>query len=170
MRGQNDTSQMQAESHGEVIRLHLLRVFSPDAAAAPNGRMTRPFLNKKTARLLREFIHDQLGEPLALNDLAELAEMTTHQLLIAFRRAFGSTPAQYIIQQRLCEAQRQLHGARRDITTIALDCGFASRSHLTACFSRHLGVSPSEWRSASFEISKAYFMVRDGGQIAIQQS
>lgn len=33
-----------------------------------------------------------------------------------------------------------------DITTIAIESGFSSHSHLTACFHKHLGTCPSAFR------------------------
>jgi pSer/pThr/pTyr-binding forkhead associated (FHA) protein len=63
-------------------------------------------------------------------------------------KSIGRTPAQYIIQQRLRHAQRQLANTKRDITTIAIESGFSSHSHLTACFHKHLGTCPSAFRKA----------------------
>jgi len=61
-----------------------------------------------------------------------------------------TTPGQYIIRQRLRRAQHQLASTRRDITSIALDCGFSSHSHLSASFARHLGCTPREHRGSSW--------------------
>ena len=91
-------------------------------------------------RCFSSFIHERLAEPLSLVELAGAARMSTHQLLAAFRRAFGTTPAQYIISQRL------LLEGRSDITTIALQAGCASHSHLTATFRARAGCTPSEFR------------------------
>lgn len=143
----SDVSQMLSESLSQTIGLHLLRTYSPDRATVPAKPPAGPPMGERKARCLREFIHDHLDECLRLDDLAALAGMTTHRLLLAFRQAFGTTPAQYIIQQRLRRAQWQLLHTGKDITTIALECGFASHSHLTACFSRHLGCCPQAWRA-----------------------
>ena len=97
-------------------------------------------------RRFSSFIHERLAEPLSLVELAGAARMSTHQLLAAFRRAFGTTPAQYIISQRLRFAQRLLLEGRSDITTIALQAGCASHSHLTATFRARAGCTPSEFR------------------------
>ncbi len=74
--------------------------------------------------------------------------MTRHQLLVAFPKAFGVTPGQYIIRQRLRCAQRLLLERKMDITTIALGIGFSSHSHLTDCFRRHLGCPPATFRKS----------------------
>ncbi len=96
---------------------------------------------------IRDYVHERLSGPIALRDLAELVGVTPHQLLVAFREAFGTTPAQHLIAQRVRKAQRQLLHSSHDITTIALQCGFSSHSHLTSTFSQRLAMSPSVFRA-----------------------
>jgi AraC family transcriptional regulator len=149
MKSRDDVSTMLAESLSQSIGLHLLRSLAPGKRSAHRRSEHGPILDARTMRLLRDFIHAGLAERITLAKLAALAALTTHQFLVAFRKAFGSTPAQYIIRQRLRRAQHQLLSTRKDITTIALDCGFSSHSHLTACFTNHIGCAPREYRKAS---------------------
>jgi AraC family transcriptional regulator len=72
--------------------------------------------------------------------------LNVHQLLIAFRRNFGTTPAQYILTQRLRRARWHLLNGNADIADIAFDCGFASHSHLSAAFKRDTGITPRQFR------------------------
>jgi AraC family transcriptional regulator len=145
----NDLSEMLGQSLSQTICLHLCQTYSPGRGADPIKPEPGPKLHADTARKLREFIHDNLGQRIALDDLAKLADMTTHHLLLAFRKAFDSTPAQYVIRQRLRRVQRQLVHTKKDITTIALEAGFSSHSHLTACFHQHLSCSPSTFRATA---------------------
>jgi len=143
----DDASEMLAESLAQSIGLYLCQTYGPEQTGPLARPQNDPTLNATTARQLREFIYDRLCERISLADLSQLAGMTTHQLLIAFRKSFGCTPAQYIIQQRLRCAQRQLATTPKDITRIALESGFSSHSHLTACFQKHLGYCPSAFRA-----------------------
>ncbi|MCW5557407.1 MAG: helix-turn-helix transcriptional regulator [Verrucomicrobiae bacterium] len=143
----NDTTELLAQSLAHTLGLYVGHTYAPGTPRPRRKPETRPALPADTARRLREFIADRLGERITLAELSTLAGMTSHQLLIAFRKAFGSTPGQYVIRQRLRRAQRQLVGTKKDITTIALDAGFASHSHLSACFKQHLGCCPSAFRS-----------------------
>jgi AraC family transcriptional regulator len=144
----DDVAQMLAESLSQTIALHLCRKYMAGGlttAKAADG----PKLDASATRQLRHYIHENLCDRIALAELSQLAGLTTHQLLVAFRKAFGTTPAQYVIQQRLRCAQHQLTGTKKDITTIALDSGFSSHSHLTACFQKHLRCCPSQFRTSA---------------------
>jgi AraC family transcriptional regulator len=142
----DDVSRMLAESLSRSVTLHLCRTYM-DRVALPAKGPAGQRLSARVSRQLREFIHENLGDPITLNELSRLAGLTTHQLLVAFRQAFGTTPAQYIIQQRLRSAQRQLASSQKDVTQIALDSGFSSHSHMTACFRQRLGCCPTEYRA-----------------------
>ncbi|WP_447971870.1 helix-turn-helix domain-containing protein [Nitrospira sp. M1] len=67
---------------------------------------------------------------------------------MAFREAFGTTPAQYIITQRLRRVQSLLVNGKDDITSIAHATGFSSHSHLTTTFKKHLHITPSQFRQS----------------------
>lgn len=147
----DDVSQILAETLSQTIALHLCRKYMASGGATVKA-IADPHLDASATRRLREYIHENLCERISLSEISQLAGLTTHQLLVAFRKAFGTTPAQYIIQQRLRCAQRQLTGTKKDITAIALDSGFSSHSHLTACFQKHLRCCPSQFRmSATME-------------------
>ena len=143
---EDDVSQMFAESVVRTIILHLGLNHSP-GESTPARRASGPELDAAIIRRLRDFIYDNLGNRIGLEELSLLSGMKTHQLLIAFRKAFGTTPGQYIIQQRLRCARRLLLETKKDITSIALDTGFSSHSHLTDCFRRHFGCPPTAVRS-----------------------
>lgn len=95
---------------------------------------------------LKDYIFDNLSETIMLDDLASLAEMTAHELLIYFRATFGTTPMQFIIKQRLRRATWFLLHSKKEISEIAYLTGFSSHSHLTATFNRKIGMSPSRFR------------------------
>lgn len=142
----DDVSQMQAESLADSITRHVFQVYGTASWSQSAGSREGLILASHETRLLREFIFDNLGSPLSLDALAALVGMTTHQLLVAFRVAFGTTPAQYVIMQRLRRAQWHLLYSELDITSIALVTGFSSHSHLTSAFTRRFGYPPQMFR------------------------
>lgn len=144
----DDISTLEAESLTSLVLSTIHQSYcSPENLATRTSRNSPEFTSDQV-RALREFIHDQLDHPLTLDRLASVAGMSTHQFLIAFRRALDTTPAQYILTQRLRKAQWLLLHTRLDITRVALETGFASHSHLTASFTKRLGVSPRNFRAS----------------------
>lgn len=142
---EDDLGQMLGQSLSAAVNSYLQRAYAgARVPAAERGRTGA--LDAATARRLRDHIFERLAERVTLDDLAAVAGMSTHRLLAAFQPVFGTTPRSYIIAQRLRCAQRLLSGSRKDITTIALEAGFASHSHLTACFRARLDCTPSEFR------------------------
>lgn len=143
----DDLSALEAESLTNFALDTIHQSYCPPVNFASRTSRNSPEFTPDQARALREFIHDQLAHPLTLDRLASVAGMSTHVFLIAFRQALGTTPAQYILTQRLRKAQWLLLHTRLDITRIALETGFASHSHLTASFTKRLGISPRNFRA-----------------------
>ena len=138
----DDLSAMMAERLQLLLRQHLYDGYRLPAVPATSPTSLSP----RIARQLGDHIESALDQRIALSDLATLAGMSVHQLLIAFRRTFGTTPAQYILAQRLRRARWYLLNRNDDITVIALACGFASHSHLSAAFKRDTGITPRQFR------------------------
>jgi AraC family transcriptional regulator len=113
---------------------------------------TRPSLSGEQKLLLREFVHDQLERKLRLADLASLVSLKPNQLLIAFRAAFGTTPAQYLLESRLRRTRLLLRETRHDLLTIGLLAGFGSHSHFTNAFVARFGLPPSVFRQHAAEL------------------
>lgn len=139
----DDVSEMLGASLGQALSLHLVQRYRADQAApGPRGSL----LSGRARDRLQEHIHARLGDRVTLDELSGVAGMSPHNLLVAFRQAFGTTPAQYIIAQRLRRVRWLLANSAQDITTIALETGFASHSHLTTAFKRHVGLTPRDFR------------------------
>jgi AraC family transcriptional regulator len=97
-------------------------------------------------RAARDAICDSLDGRLSLEDIA--ARIGKHPVHLAreFRRYYGATVGAYRRQLRLQRAEAML---RKNIglTRVALDCGFASHSHLCRAFRSAYGLTPSQFRA-----------------------
>jgi len=142
---EDDLSVMMAERLQCLLRLHLLRDYRPGVQAPP-PRGGSPALGRVQARRISDFVNAHLADPIRLADLAALVQMGVHQLLVAFRRSFHTTPAQYVVTQRLIRARWLLLNSNQDIARIAVSTGFASHSHFTSAFKRRMGLTPRQFR------------------------
>lgn len=141
----DDLSFMAAESLAQSL---LFDFYSRYGATSPEPIGHQLRLNVTEKRLTEQYIADFLGEPLRLNALAALNKMTAHEFLIAFRASFGTTPMQYVIEQRLRRARFLLLNTPKTLAAIAMETGFSSHAHLTSTFQRKLGLTPQEFRRA----------------------
>jgi AraC-like DNA-binding protein len=96
----------------------------------------------------RDFLHAHLGSGMKLSNVAAAACLSPFHLLRTFQAAFHQTPHQYLTQCRLERAKFLLEKTRLPVTTICLDCGFASLGSFSALFQKSCGMSPRKWRAS----------------------
>lgn len=87
-----------------------------------------------------------LAEPHSLDQLAQRALMSRRSFTRRFQKLTGTTVGQWLLHQRLAQAQRQLEATRRSIDDIAADSGFASAVVMRRQFMQHLHTTPSAYR------------------------
>ena len=93
-----------------------------------------------------DFIRDHLGEPMMLSEIARHAGLSQRQLQRLFRRAFGMTMQQFIIQSRIQAAIHALTHSERSIAEIALMFGFSDQSAFTNKLREVTGLPPRLYR------------------------
>ena len=98
-------------------------------------------------RRAAELADGHTGEPLSVRDLAAAAEMSPFHFSREFKRETGRTPRAYLGHARLERAKRLLAGDDRPVTQVAMECGFASASHLATAFRRAFRMAPSRYRA-----------------------
>lgn len=103
-------------------------------------------LASQRLRQVIEFIETNLGLPLYLSELGNMAGMSRIQFASQFKAATGNSPYAYIQQRRIARAKERLAHPAARIVDVALDVGFSSQSHFTEAFRRAVGLSPGKWR------------------------
>ncbi len=110
-----------------------------------------PNLPETTAKMLREHISGHMGSRLSVRSLALRVGMSVQNFIVAFSKTFGTTPAQYVIQERLRRARWLLSNTRQSVAIVAAETGFASQSHLTTTLKQHEGMTPTQYRRSFFK-------------------
>jgi AraC-like DNA-binding protein len=95
------------------------------------------------ANRICEYIDSHLQENIALEVLAEIAQLSVHHFARAFRQSLGIPPHNYIVQRRVEHAQQLLRNTDLPLSQIAMVAGFTDQSHLARHFRTITGVSPS---------------------------
>jgi AraC-like DNA-binding protein len=109
------------------------------AVAAPDHRA----LTKVEAVMRQRY-----DEPLSLDGMARVVELTSFQLIHLFKRTVGLTPHAYLTQIRLEAALRHMQRGM-PIADAALAAGFYDQSALTKHCKRSYGITPLQWIRAA---------------------
>ena len=95
------------------------------------------------------FIESHLAEPITLDEISAVAEVSRFHLVRAFGEATGLSVMRYVRARRLSQAARALAGGAPDILTLALDADYGSHEAFTRAFRDHFGITPEMVRATT---------------------
>jgi AraC family transcriptional regulator len=95
---------------------------------------------------VKEAISTEPGRKWTLAELAQVAGVSAYHLAHVFHREVGTSVYRYATRSRLAKALDAVLDSNSDLTSIALDAGFASHSHFTARFRAFFGMTPDALR------------------------
>ncbi len=93
-----------------------------------------------------EILSRHFASDWSLTRIARAAGTSPFHLARTFKRAMGVSLHQHRLALRLHASLELLRDTRDEISSIALDLGFADHSHFTVSFRRRFGVTPSAYR------------------------
>ena len=123
-----------------VCVLELLRLHNPPRHLALT-------LGERSVAMFLDRLQHELDEPWTLDAMAEQAGLKRTRFAHHCRKLTNLAPLAYLQYLRVAMAKRLLTGSQQSITTIALDCGFASSAYFASVFRGSTGYSPRGWRS-----------------------
>ncbi|MFJ4324329.1 helix-turn-helix domain-containing protein [Streptomyces tricolor] len=91
---------------------------------------------------------ERLDEPLTVEELARRARMSPRTFHRKLQEFCGTTPLQWLLQQRIARAQTLLERSDLPVERIGEQCGLGSAANLRRHFARSVGVSPTAYRRA----------------------
>lgn len=100
-------------------------------------------------RLAIEFMHDNFGRELALEEIASAAYLSEYHFARLFKQITGVTPHVYLANVRLERARKLLADTALPISEIASMVGYQSQSHFSKMFRSVTGVTPRAYREAA---------------------
>jgi len=93
---------------------------------------------------LEKFMHSNFHFNIPVEKFAQLTGRSLAGFKRDFKKAFGTSPRQWLTERRLTEA-RHLIEKKKKPSAIYLDLGFESLSHFSHSFKRKFGKTPTEW-------------------------
>ena len=104
--------------------------------------------NTTNASVLKtiDVMENHLADPLTLNQLANLCDLSARQLNRIFKTHIGLGTMQFYKELRLNQAKKLCEQSTLSITEIALATGFSSTAHFSSRFKDQFNISPSRTR------------------------
>lgn len=99
---------------------------------------------------LQRSVEEQLHHQISVADLAHEVNMSVTAFHRWFKRSVGTTPQQWVIQQRLARARRLLESTPGSVEQVADHSGFGTATNMRQHFKRAFGTTPTAYRQ-SFE-------------------
>jgi AraC family transcriptional regulator len=141
----NCGSRLYIESLANVLAVHLIRQYT---ATQPQPPIYEGGLPQRQLSQVVDYINDHLEQDIKLADLAALLAMSQFHFSHMFKKAIGTSPYQYLLQQRIERAKQLLKEGDCSIMEIAFLCGFNSHSHLSKQFRQLTGMTPKSYRGS----------------------
>uniref|UniRef100_A0A832H5N2 Helix-turn-helix domain-containing protein n=1 Tax=Oscillatoriales cyanobacterium SpSt-402 TaxID=2282168 RepID=A0A832H5N2_9CYAN len=141
---ENIGGKLYIDSLANVLAVHLLRQYVSDK---PNLPIYEGGLPQRQLQQILEYLHDHLSQDIKLADLANLLGMSQFHFSHLFKQSTGTSPYQYLLQQRIERAKQLLKQTDQSIMEIAFLCGFNSHSHLSKQFRQSTGMTPKAYRT-----------------------
>lgn len=86
---------------------------------------------------------------ITVEDMSNMVGYSKFHFTKRFSRHFGVSPYEFIIKERIELCKSKLINTNAAISSIAFECGFTDTSHLTNCFKKHEGITPSKFRKTN---------------------
>lgn len=140
------TDECRTEEDVEALYGAMMR----DYARRMNGyrRRRREFSPK--IQLAIRYIQNHLHDRICVADLAEELEMNASYLSTLFVKETGQSVSAFIREQKINAAKHLLTYHEYSCTDIAEYLAFAGESHFSSLFTKHVGVSPREYRRQQY--------------------
>lgn len=100
---------------------------------------------------LEEVMRRHYTYPLSLSDYARLCARSLSTFRRDFKAVFHTTPAKWLIRERLAFSRFLLETTDQIISEIAENSGFKNRSHFTKLFKETFGMTPVQFRERRVE-------------------
>lgn len=136
---QSKTSNLEFIKKASQIFFELILTLQPEV-----HKEAQPY--RKEASILKEYIDQNIMNNIELKDLSQLIYHSNSQTIRIFKKAFGYTPYQYLMNQKLELSKLLLLNTNKSIKEISAELNFYDEHYFSRYFHEKIGVSPQAYR------------------------
>ncbi|WP_270167262.1 helix-turn-helix domain-containing protein [Paenibacillus sp. SYP-B4298] len=101
------------------------------------------------ASQIARHLHEVYDQPLGMDMLAERFHYSTRYLARVFKRKYGRSPLDYIMQLRMEQAKSLLARSDAPVSHIARSVGYTDMYYFSRLFKKNTGVTPAQFKLRS---------------------
>jgi AraC-like DNA-binding protein len=105
-----------------------------------------PAKTRERVHYARELLLQNLHEPLTLERLARRSQLSESALKQGFKREFGMTVFDYLLEYRLEQARQMLERGTMQVAEVMTAVGLKNRSYFAAAFRQKFGQNPKQYQ------------------------
>ena len=135
------------ERRAHALLEHVVRVARHGPRAARSARPATSARRMEALERAKAFLTEHVRERPTLADTASVADYAPHHFARLFRHETGLAVHEYLNELRLRQAAVRLDDGVANLSSLALDLGFASQSHFTTAFRQRFGCTPGVYRA-----------------------
>ncbi|MEM6261893.1 MAG: Cache 3/Cache 2 fusion domain-containing protein [Bacteroidota bacterium] len=125
----------------EIIGLLIQARFRKMVAEAPEMENGEAQMESVT-----DFIRNNLTKTLSVEELADMACMSQSSFFRYFKNAYGQSPGEYILKERMKKAEELLQVPGKSVSDVCYEAGFSSPSYFIRIFKRAHGFTPKQFQ------------------------
>ncbi|MEQ9565371.1 MAG: AraC family transcriptional regulator, partial [Pseudomonadales bacterium] len=134
---------MAMSNAGQLLMGHMLRSYS---TRRDLGFKVRGGLSPVIKRRMFDYVDANLDQPLTIEELADIADLSAYHFARMFRKTVGEAPHKFVLRRRIERAMHMLRLGADSVAEIAVATGFSSQAHLTTRFRNMTGITPAKYR------------------------
>lgn len=131
---------------GNDSRQRSRKPLMPERDACASRLQAQQTTETRTAAVL-PYLQEHFHEKIVLADVAQVCGMNAFEFSRWFRREQGITFRDHLMRLRIETAARLLRLDQQSVLDVACSVGFNDPSHFARLFRRHMGITPSDYRS-----------------------
>lgn len=137
------------DASAALLFTDIYREFEADIGTPPSPTVLKK--RNEVIRRITEFIDTNFGQTITLKEIAEVAGYNRTYLSTLFKQQMGISISEYILRVRIQKAVSLLKLQKKNLTDIAMTCGFPDNRIFTSRIKQYCGKTPQEYRRSLAE-------------------